>query len=229
MIIKNWPLEWGLITYEWLENSFLGLLNFIPKLLGALIVFSFGWLFASGIGRLVTEILNKLKFNQFFEKTGWAEAFRRADLKVNLSEFFGAVVKWILIFTFLLAVVDILEFKYFALFLTGILGFLPNIIAVVLVFVVAIILADIVQKLTVASIEKAGLAYSRALGLLVRFSILGFAILIILVQLGVATEIFVTLFQGIVAFFVVSFGLAFGLGGRDVAADILRALKEKLK
>jgi len=228
-MIKAWPLEWYSVTYDALLNLWKGLLLFIPKSLGASTVFLIGWAFAAGAGKAVSEILNKLRFNEIFEKAGWTEAFRRAELKVNPSEFSGVIVKWVLVFVFLLAAVEILGFLQFAVFLTKVLGFLPNVIIAVLIFVVATILADISQKITVASIEKAGVGYSRFLGLLVKWAILGFALLAILVQLGIAKELIVILFRGIIALFVISFGLAFGLGGKDLAAEILRELKDRLK
>lgn len=228
-MVTNWPFEWYSITYEALLGLWKGFLMSVPKIVGALIVFLVGWIFAAGVGRLVTDILNRLKVNEIFERTGWGEAFRKAELRINLSEFFGSIVKWALVFVFLLAVVQILGFLAFAVFLTKILGFVPNVIVAVLIFVVAAILADILQKITVASIEKAGVEYAKPVGLMVRWAIFGFALLAILVQLGIAKELIIILFQGIVAFFVISFGLAFGLGGKDVAADILRELREKLR
>lgn len=228
-MISNWPLEWYSATYEALFSLWRGFLLSVPKILGALIVLLIGWVFSAGVGRLITDILDKLKVNQVFERTGWGEAFRKAGLKVNLSEFLGAIVKWILVFVFLLAVVQILGYIEFAVFLAGILSFLPNVIVAALIFVVAIILSDIVQKITVASIEKTGIGYGKAAGLMVRWAIFGFAFLAILVQLGIAKELILILFQGIVAFIVISLGLAFGLGGKDVAAEILRELKEKLR
>jgi len=223
------PLEWYSITYGTLLELWQWFLMSIPRVLGALIVLLLGWVFAIGIGRVITEILNRMKFNEIFEKTGWAEAFRKAELKVNLPEFFGAIVKWILVLVFLLAAVEILGFLQFAVFLTGVLGFLPNVIVAALIFVVATILADISQKITVASIERAKIGYARLTGLFVKWAILGFAILAILVQLGIAKELIIILFQGIVALLVISFGLAFGLGGKDIAAEILRELRGKLK
>lgn len=228
-MIRNWPFEWYSITYEALLGLWKGFLMSIPKALGALVVLLVGWIFAAGIGRLVTDILSKLKFNEIFERAGWGEAFRRAELKVNIAEFFGAIVKWALVFVFLLAVVQILGFLQFAVFLTKILAFVPNVIIAALIFVVAVILADILQKITVASIEKAQVGYAKTIGLLVRSAILGFAILAILVQLGIAKDLILILFQGIVGFMVISLGLAFGLGGKDTAAEILRELKGKLK
>lgn len=228
-MIKNWPFEWYSVTYEALLGLWKGFLMSVPKALGALIVLLVGWVFAAGVGRLVSDILSKLKLNEIFEKTGWGEAFRKAELKVNIAEFFGAIVKWTLVSVFLLAVVQILGFLQFAVFLTKILAFLPNVVVAALIFVVAIILSDISQKITVASIEKAQVGYAKTVGFLVRSAILGFALLAILVQLGIAKDLILILFQGIVAFMVISLGLAFGLGGKDTAAEILRELRGKLR
>jgi len=228
-MIQEWSLEWYSITYEALLGLWKGFLIFIPKVLGALIIFLLGWVFATGIGRLVTEILKRLRFNEIVEKTGWTEAFKRAKLEVSLSEFLGAIIKWILVLVFLLAAVEILGLLQFAVFLTKVLGFLPNVAVSVLIFVVAIILADILEKVTVASVERVKIGYAKLAGVLVKWAILGFAILAILLQLGIAAPLVHTLFTGIVALFVISFGLAFGLGGKEIAAEILKELREKLR
>jgi len=223
-------VDWYAATYKILWGLLERFLIFLPKLLGVVIIFLVGWIFASGIGGLITEILNRLKFNKIFERTGWSEAFRRAGLKVNLSEFFGAIVKWTLVIVSLLLVADILGLKNFTIFLReDIIGFLANVVVAALIFVVAIILGDILEKITVASVEKAGIGYAKLTGLLVRWAIWGFAILTILAQLGIGKAFVLVLFQGIVALFVISFGLAFGLGGKDIAAEILRELREKLR
>jgi uncharacterized membrane protein len=228
-MVKNWPYEWYSVIYEVSSEFLRGFLLSLPKILGGLIVFLVGWMFAAAVGKVVTEILNRLKFNEIFERTGWGEAFRRADLRVNLSEFFGAIIKWTLVFVSLLMVVQILGFVEFAVFLTGVLNFLPNLIVAILIFMVAVVLADIFQKVTVASVEKANVGYAKVAGLLVRVAIMVFAWLAIFIQLGIAKEMILILFQGIVAFFVIALGLSFGLGGKEVAADILRELKEKLR
>lgn len=228
-MVQDWPIVWYSTTYNALLELWTGFLVFIPRFLGALVVLLVGWIVAGGIGRLVTEILNKLKFNQILERTGWVEAFERAEMKVNFSEFLGIIVKWILALVFLLAAVETLGLPQFAMFLVTVLGFLPNVMVAVLIFVVAVILADILGKITVASIEKAQVAYAKLAGLLVKWAIWGFAILAILVQLGIAKQLIVTLFTGIVAFFVIALGLAFGLGGKETAAEVLRELREKLR
>ena len=66
-------------------------------------------------------------------------------------------------------------------------------------------------------------------GVIVRWSIWIFAAIAILTQLGVTPVLWQTLFTGLVALAVVAGGLAFGLGGKEVAAQLLQDLNRKLR
>jgi small-conductance mechanosensitive channel len=70
--------NWSLITLEALQSLWQGFLLFLPKLIGALIVFIIGWFVALAVGKLVAEILKRIKLDRFFEKTGWKEALRES-------------------------------------------------------------------------------------------------------------------------------------------------------
>ena len=222
-------IDWYSVTIEALQNLWQGFLAFIPNLIGAIIVFIIGWFIAGGIGKIVAEILNRLKFNQIFETGAWRKALEKAELKVNAAEFIGAIVKWILIIVFLMAAVEILGLAQFAGFLNSVLGYLDNVVVAALIFVVAVVVADILAKVMVATVEGARFEYSHVAGEIVRWSIWIFAILAILHQLGVAPPLIETLFTGLVAILVISVGIAFGLGGKDVAAEILQNLRKRLK
>lgn len=225
MVLANWAE----ITFEKLGELWLGVLDFIPALIGALIVFIIGWFVALAIGRVVTEILVRIKFNELFERTDWKQALEKAKLSVNPAEFLGAIVKWILVIVFLMAAVEILDLPGFADFLSRVVTYLPNVFIAALIFVVAVIVADIVEKIVVAAVEKMRIGYSQFVGIIVKWAIWIFAILAILYQLGVVPEMIQTLFSGLVALIVISLGLAFGLGGKDVAAELLQDWKRKLK
>lgn len=221
--------DWGYITVLALQNLWQGFISFLPALLGALIVFIIGWFIALGVGKLIAEILTRVKFNKIFEKGGWNDAFKRAELKVNPSQFLGAIVKWILVIVFLLAAVEILGFVQLAGFLQKVLAYLPNVIIAALIFVVTVIVVDIVEKVVRVGVEGAKVGYGHYVSAIVKWSIWIFAILAILYQLGIARPFMETLFTGIVAMLVISMGIAFGLGGKDVAAELLGDLRDKLK
>lgn len=221
--------DWSSITLEALQNVWQGFLAFIPSLLGAIIVFAIGWAVSVGVGKLVAEILKRIKFNQIFEKGNWDEALASAGIKVDASAFIGAIVKWVLVIVFLLAAVEILGFVQLADFIQDILAYLPNVIVAAFIFVITVIVVDIVEKIVRATVEGIKVGYGKTISEIVKWSIWIFAILAILLQLGIARPFMETLFTGIVAMLVISFGLAFGLGGREAAGEILQNLRKKLK
>jgi len=217
----------------WFDSVIQALPNiwyFILKLIGAILVFVIGWLFALGIGKIVAEILTKIKLNQAFERAGWRTALEKADVKVNPSEFIGAIVKWILVIVVLLAVADVLGLPVFADILSRILAYLPNVVVAVLILVAAVIVIDIVEKVVRAAIEGIKVGYGHLVSTIVKWSIWVFAILAILQQLGIEAagwgfEMIRIVFIGIIAMA----AIAFGLGGKEVAAEILQDLRKKMK
>ena len=222
-------LDWYYVTIQALQNLWQGFLSFIPVLLGAIIVFVIGWFISVGVGKLITEILKRVKFNQIFEKGGWKSALEKAEIKVDPSGFIGAIIKWILVIVFLLAAVEILGLIQFAGFLKSVLAYLPNVIVASLIFVVTVILVDIVEKIVRAAVESIKVGYGAMVSAVIKWSIWVFALLAILHQLGIAKPLMETLFTGLVAMLVISLGIAFGLGGKEVAAEILQDVKRKLK
>ena len=222
--------DWFDTTVLALKNLWVGFIDFIPNLIGAIVIFLIGWLIAIAIGKLVAEILKRVKFNRIFEKGGWKLALERADIKVDASAFIGAIVKWVLVIVFLSAAVEILGFKELTLFLTSdVLPFLPNVIVAAFIFVVAVIIADILEKVVRATVEGTRVGYGALVGAIVKWSIWIFAIFVILSQLRIAESLVQTIMQGIIALIVVAGGIAFGLGGKDVAAEILQDLRNKLR
>ena len=222
-------LDWYTLTIQSLQNLWQAFMGFVPALIGAIIVFVIGWFISVGVGRLITEILRKIKFNQIFEKGSWDDVLAKADIKVDVSGFIGAIIKWVLVIVFLLAAVEILGFVQFASFLNRVLAYLPNVIVAALIFVVTVIVVDIVEKVVRVAVESIKIGYGQMISAVVKWSIWIFSIMAILYQLGIARPFMETLFQGLVAILVISLGIAFGLGGKEVAAEILQDLKRKLK
>jgi len=221
--------NWSGVTLLSLQEFWHGFLNFMPNLIGALVVLLIGWFISDWIGKLVTEILRKLKFDKIFERTQWQDALEKADFKVSVSHFIGELVQWVLMIVFLLVSVEILGSRQLALVLSKVINWLPNLIVVVSIFVITVIIADFIKKIIQAFVEKAGVAHAQFVGSIVQGSIWVFALFAILAQLEIAKGLIEILFTGIVALIVISCGLAFGLGGKDLARDVLEGLRGRLK
>lgn len=223
------PVNWYDATIRALQDLWGGFLEFIPELIGALIVFIIGWFVSLGVGKLITELLRKLQFNELFKGGNWGRALDKSEVEVDPAKFIGELFKWIVLIVFLLAVAEILNLTQFAEFVQQILTYLPNVVASAFIFVVAVIVADFAQKIVRTGVEGMQVEYAELAGSIVKWAIWIFAIFAILTQLGVATSLIQTLFTGIIAVLVISIGLAFGLGGKEVARDILENFRNRLR
>ncbi len=221
--------NWYNTTLDALNQLWGGFVMFLPGFLGAIIVFIIGWFIAYGFGKLITEVLKKIKFDEMVSKEEWRKSLEKAEVNVSLSDFLGHIGKWIILIIFLWASMEIMGLNQFANFIKDVVNYLPNIIVSAFIFVVAVVVADILSKIVVMTTEKAKFQHTALAGEIVRWSIWIFAIFTVLMQLDIATEMLSILFKGVVALIVIAGGLAFGLGGKEVAADILQNMTRKMK
>jgi len=225
MAIQTWT---EVITNS-LQLLWTGFINFLPSFLGAIIIFIIGWVIASVLGKLSAQIIRVLRIDSILEKMGLKKSLERANLNLDSSKFMSELVRWFFIIVFLMAATDILGLVQVTDFLVRVLLYIPQLIVAVLILLAAVLIANFLQKLVKASVEAAGFSSANTLAAVTKWSVLVFAILAALLQLGIAPALIQTIFTGFVAALVISSGLAFGLGGRDFAASILNKFRKDIK
>ena len=210
--------NWGEVFSQSLIGLWYGFVNFVPGLLGAIILFIIGWAVGSIVGRAITQLVAALKVDKLFESAGANAFMNRAGLKLNVSGFIGGVVKWFIIIVFLMASLQILGLTQVNDFLReAVLYYLPKVIIATLVLVIATILADAMRNLVKSSAQAAGVRSANMLGSVTMYAIWIFAFIIALSELGIATAFMQILFTGVIAMLAIAGGLAFGLGGKEAA------------
>ncbi|MDP2946432.1 MAG: hypothetical protein Q8N61_03225, partial [bacterium] len=180
------------------------------------------------LGKVVEKLIDALKLDRLLDQLGLGKVLERANVRLHSGRFVGVLVQWFFIIVTLLAVSDILNLFAFSDFLKQVLLYVPNIVVAVLIMLAGVVMATFLAKLVRASVLAARLHAAHFLGTLTKWSILVFAFLAALSQLGVAGALVNTLIIGFVAMLALAGGLAFGLGGRDVAAAWLEKLKEEI-
>jgi small-conductance mechanosensitive channel len=200
-----------------------------PPIFWAGIVFLAGLLFAKWMSHLSAGFLDKMRLNQILRRLGTEDALSKIDSRLNAPKFFGEIVRWFFIVLFMMACSEILGLHQLSNFFDKIINYFPNIFISALIFLVALFLADFSQKIVIGTLEEEKITYSRFLGRTIRWVIWLFAILAILYQLQITPSLILTVFIGMVATVSLALGIAFGLGGKDLAAKILKELEEKLK
>lgn len=223
MVTQSWA---DIITASF-QNLWLDFAEFLPNLIGALVVFIFGLLIASGLGFVVEKVFQVLRLDAFLSRLGLNKYFERAGLNLRGAYFLGRLTYWFIVLAFLLAVSDILNLFALSDFLRSVLGYLPNVLVAVLIMLAAFVLANFVKKVVVAAVKGAKLHHAHFLGSLSWWTIVIFGLLTALNQLRIAPEVLNSLVTGFVAMIALAGGLAFGLGGREYAAHLLAKLRER--
>ncbi len=226
MIIYN---DWSFaVVQPFLQD----LVSFTARLLLALIVFIIGYLIAVGIGKVIAEILKSISFNKLFEKEGWTRALKTANIDVHPAEFIGAIFKWVFVILSLLVAVDILHLAQFGGVLTQVLNYLPHVMVAALIFVVAVIISDIIEKVVRVAMERMRVGHGYLAASIVKWAIWIFTIFLMLEQLLPNSELVKTLYMAIVWGIVGTLGLglaiAIGLGGKETVGSIISDMWKKM-
>lgn len=204
------------------------LVNFLPNLLGAVIVLVVGWLLAVLLEKLLNRVLKLVGLQKLFELVKIEAIVKKAKSKLDTSEIISAFVKWVILVITFLAAADVLGLNQVADFFAVILGYVPNVIASVAILLIGAVLAHFLADVVRGATEAGGLAYSSFLSKLTSWAIWIFAVLAVLVQLGIAHDLIRTLFTGLVALIALAGGLAFGLGGQEAAKRLISKVEADL-
>lgn len=225
MLYSDWSLT---IIQPFLQD----LVGFVAKLILAIVVFVIGYLISVGIGKIVSEILKSVRFNKLFDKEGWHKALQRANVDVDPSEFIGAICKWVFVIVSLLVAVDILKLSQFGGVLTQVINYLPNVVVAALIFVVAVIISDIIEKVVRVGVERMRIGHGYLAASIVRWAIWIFTLFLILEQLLPHSDLIKTLYMaivyGVVGAIALGVAIAIGLGGKDAAAEFINDMKRKI-
>lgn len=209
----------GLVLSESLMGLWYGFITFIPGLILAIILFIVGWVVGSVVGKAIAQVIAITKVDKLFESAGAEEIFTRMGIKLNVGKFFGVIVKWFIIVVFLMASLQIVGLTQVNDFLrSAVLLYLPRVVIAAIVLILATIIADTMQKLVLASAKAANINSANMLGSITKYAIWGFAIIISLSEIGIASSFMQILFTGLIAALALAGGLAFGLGGKEAAS-----------
>lgn len=219
---------WGDVIVASLQQVWASVANFVPLLIGAVVVFIVGWIIAVSLGKLVEQVIRALKVDNLLSKLDVERAMERAGWRLNSGVFLGGLVRWFLIVVFLLAAANILGLQAVSDFLRDVLLYIPNVIVAALILIIAALVSTLMERVVRGSVEAAG--YRGALvGVVARWAIWIFAFVAALLQLGIATALLQTVVTGLVAALALAFGLSFGLGGKDAAASIIDRIRGELR
>lgn len=195
--------------------------EFIPDLVGALLLVLLGWI----VARLLRSAGTRLAvwFNAFVERSLGRERAPYLRLSTASVTLIGNVTFWIIILLFITAATRVLGLTAFSDWLDQVVGYLPTLLAGGLIILVGVVISALVRDLTAATVASAGVAYSDVFARGAQAVVLVTALIIGINQIGIDVTLLVTLVSILFAALCISFALAFALGARTFVSNLIGA------
>lgn len=206
-----------------LSNFFTGLAWYFPQFLAGLLLLIVGIIVANIINHLIIGFFNIINLNKLAKDSNLT-----IDIHV-WPKLIGELFRWTVLILFLVAAVETWGIHKVSDVLNQLLLYLPNVFVAVFIGLVGVVIANLIYDLVCHSTKSIGASSAGSLATFARYAILIFTGLVVLHQLGVAADLIRILFTGIVVMLALAGGLAFGLGGQDMAKKLLEDLYEKMK
>lgn len=225
----------GAVT-GWAEGLWTGItaglaafMSGIPRFLGAIVLLIVGWIIAGILASLAVKLLRALHTDTVADRIGVNDFLKRSGTKLKASDILGEFIKWTVRLVFIEMAADALGLTQITTAINALLAFIPNIIVAMFILGIGAFLGRILSGIVQGSASKAGVHNPAMLGKLANGAVIAFAIIAAMNQLHVAAIVVNTLYIGIVSALALALGLAFGLGGKDTAAELTQTWAEKAR
>jgi hypothetical protein len=193
----------------------------LPAIIGAIILLVAGWFLADLVARLVGTLLRRIGFETMAQRTGVTGFITMTGARdASASTIVAELVKWLIRLIFIEMAAEALHISAVTTLINSIVLFIPSLIVALVVVMVGFLIASFVGNVVRGSASEMGFRNPNLLAGAARAAIIGMAVLMALSQIGIAATLVNALFIAFVAAIALALGLAFGLGGREVAGQI---------
>jgi len=225
----NYFQNWSEVFISSIQELWIQIVSYTPELISAIIVLIIGLIIASILGKISHKLFTYAKVDFLMDKILVKQELEKIGLKFNFADLASGIIKWFFIIATLIAVFDILKVPQITKFLQTIALYIPNVLIAIFILAAGLILGKFVSNLVTDGLGAAKIE-EHAVGLLskiAKWAIIIFSIMAALTQLGIADDLIKILFTGFVAAISLASGLAFGLGGKNKAAELLEKINQK--
>lgn len=197
------------------------ILGYLPDLLGALLLVFTGWIAAQLARRAMRRLLDVV--NRMFDRVLTKGSLARVRFSTPAVSLMGSIVYWLVIFIFFSAATRVAGLEAFSSWLDNIVNYLPTVFAGMLIFAIGFLLSTFIRDMMVSAAAAARFSQADLFGAIAQAITLLVATVIGLDQIGIDVTFLVIIAAVTFATVLAGFSLAFGLGARDLAANLIAA------
>jgi hypothetical protein len=213
--------DWGSAMMTSLAAAMAMFLSAIPKIIGFAVILIVAWLLSALVEKGVAALLRAVKFNDLAQRSGLQDFVSKSGSSTDAAGAIGLIAKWFIRLIGMVVAFDALGLPAVSDVLRDLLLWLPNVVVALVVLVIGGLAARALSNLVRGATAEAGISSSNLLAKVAASLVWAFAIVVAVNQIGIATTLVNTLFMAFVGAIALGLGLAFGLGGRDTAGQIV--------
>jgi flagellar biosynthesis protein FliQ len=195
--------------------------NFLPRLGVALAVMVVGWLLAKGLRLGVVKALRALNFHVLTERAGIDGFLKQGGTEKDTVEWFGIIIYVLVLIASLIVAFNTLGLTQVTDLLGRVLLFMPRLLVALLVVVFGGYFARFISNAVQRYFKAAGISDAEILSRIVRYAVMAFVLLLAIDHLDLGGVLIQHTFLILLSGVVFALALAFGLGGRERAAQLI--------
>lgn len=212
---------WRKVLVDSLTELVTTVAGFLPNLAATVVILLIGWLLSRAVQAVTERVLRQVGLDRASSRLRVTETLREAGVDTTLSRILARLVFWVLMLTFVLSAVETLGLTAVVSTIDRLIGFIPNVIAAGLILVLGLLLARLGRNIVSSGAAAADVGQAQRLGAVTQAALSVVVGVIALEQLGIETQVVVTILTAMVGAFAATIGIAFALGARPVITHIL--------
>jgi len=197
------------------------IVDFVPSLIGALLVFVIGWIVARIVRKAIKTILSKVGIDKIGESIERIDIVRKSGVSIKISSFLSSIIYYFLMLIFVVAATDVLGMPAISQLMADLLNYVPNLIVAIIVMGIGLLIADFLKNIVQTTCKSVGIpAYSMIANIVFYFVLINVLILA-LSQAKIDTDFLKNNLSLILAGIIFAFALGYGIASKDLASNFL--------
>jgi small-conductance mechanosensitive channel len=212
------------VIWDPLKEMFTKITEFVPSLIGAIVILLLGYFIAWIVKKVLTKVLKKIHLDDASERVGLAEVLKKAQLKSTASEIMGKILFWVLFLTFLIPATETLGLEKVSETIDKLIEYLPNVLGAALIVVVGLVVAYFIRNIVWSAAEGIEFQYAEAVGRMTYGVMIIIVAVLAVGQLQIETELLKSVIQIVLFAAGGAIAIAVGLGSQGLARNLMAGL-----
>ena len=209
-------------------DLWMGIVDVLPRIAEGIVILIVGWVVAKVLSRLARKIVEIVRLDRVLATAGVKDFFQKAGIKLSVESIFEEIVKWFILIAFFISAANAFGLPQVNSFLQDVLNYIPNVIIASVITIVGILIANFFADLAHSTTKATKTGSPQIVASIVRYAVIIFTAFAALGQLGIGKSLLDSFFNNLGLTLAAAFGLAFGLGGKEAAADVIKKIRKDL-